>query len=550
MLVKYETYLFNRNIQIALFSFALGLISYSVLRKILKSKYKLPSDVCFTKETRLGKNKQDFLNNLQTDHEHYLTLLQKSYPNECTLNLNSCLSGDKNIIFLNSIESVKKFSQKINNLEPIPDRPKSFLIDFISKGYLGSFFRMYNEKLLEVRKSSLAGLHKLIGSDPNFEEKLTDELKFLIDYFDEEFIDHKQLFEKEEKARYYAINLGKEDGLVLDAPVYFQQISTNIITSLGLGVRFDYEADQNAAIKVQMKNISEALNSLNLLNIINFSKLDSLFSRDTVNFMGQRITSVYDFLAGAFGAYKTSSHDPEFVNTFADFVLAKQKENLQVKKSLVDGDNYSDRDILVQFFTLLMAGTCTTGFTLSWAFYYLSKNPQVQEEIFKEIARNTGTGSFVYTKHKSSLPYTEACLNEILRLSSTQGLIPRSTKTDVQIGDYKIPKDTTVLINMYAIHRDPRFWNTNGGMHPEQWFDENKNLKSYMDSFIPFGLAPRSCIGDNLSRQILFLVIANFVQRFHFEYVPDKNFDYSEKDGNLGVMRRPYNYHLKLSRRN
>lgn len=196
-----------------------------------------------------------------------------------------------------------------------------------------------------------------------------------------------------------------------------------------------------------------------------------------------------------------------------------------------------------------MAGTCTTGFTLSWALYYLSKDKKIQEEIYNEIVRTVGTSNFIYSNQRPNLPYTEACLNEILRLSSTQALIPRSTANHVQIDSYVLPKDTTVLINAFAIHRDPRYWNTHNELHPEQWFDENKNLKSFSESFIPFGVAPRTCIGDNLSKQILFLVVVNLVQRFSFEYVPDKNYDYSEKDGFLGILRKPYNYHLKMTRR-
>ena len=339
----------NKNIQIALFAFSLGLISYAVLRKILKTKYKLPPQICFDKEKHLGKNKHEFLDNLQNDHEHYLLSLQKAYPNECTLSLDSFFFGTTNIIFLNSIEAVKKFSQKVDKQETIADRPKSFLLNFISKGYLGSFFRMYDEKLLEIRKSSLSGLHKLIGGDPNFENKLIDEMQHLIDFFEGEFIDHKQLFEKEEKAKYYAINLGKEDGLVIDAPVYFQQITTNFIVYLGLGARFPYESDPEAAIKVQMKNISEALNSLNMPNLINFNKIDALFKRDVVGFLGERINSVYEFLAGAFGAHK-SNYDSNVMNNFADYVISKQNESLDKKKFLMDNENYSDKDILVQLY--------------------------------------------------------------------------------------------------------------------------------------------------------------------------------------------------------
>lgn len=347
MAVKNLSVYLNRNIQIALLAFSLGLISYAALKRLLRSKYKLPDEICFNKKNNLGKNKKEFLRNLQEDHEHYLTLLQQAYPNECCLTLNNFLSGPKRIVFLNSIESVKKFSQKVEKVEAIADRPKNLILNFISKGYLGSFFRMFDEKLLEIRKSSLQGLHKIIGNDPNFEHKLADELQLLIDFIDKEFIDHEKLFEKEEKARHFSIHLEKEDGLIQNAPIYLQQIATNYTTYLGLGVRFDYDLDPEAPVKVQIKNISESLASLNLPSITNFDKLSTIFNRKTINFLSKRINSFYDFLSHAFSGYK-SNYDPEVINTFADFVLNKHSKSLSEKKILMDIDNYSEKDILVQ----------------------------------------------------------------------------------------------------------------------------------------------------------------------------------------------------------
>lgn len=195
-----------------------------------------------------------------------------------------------------------------------------------------------------------------------------------------------------------------------------------------------------------------------------------------------------------------------------------------------------------------MAGTCTTGFTLSWAFYYLAKNPAIQNAIFDEILRNTGIGAFIHSRQHVNLPYTDACINEILRLSSTQTLIQRSTDRKVNVESYSLPENTAVLVNTFAIHRDPKYWKSDQ-MNPEQWFDENKNLISHLDSFVPFGFGARSCIGDVLARQILFLVIANLVQRFQFEYVSSGTNENLKQSGNSGVMRRPYNYHLKITRR-
>nr|QUF59369.1 cytochrome p450 CYP3043A1 [Brachionus angularis] len=539
----------SKNIQLALFAFALGLISYAGLKKLLKnSGYKYPKEIEY-KNKRLGSDKNEFLSNLQNNHEQYLDILKQEYPNECTLSVGSKYFGTKQtIVFLNSIESVKKFSKSGNQPEPIPDKPKSFLLNFISKGYLGSFFRMFDDKLLEIRKSSLAGLHKLT-SDPNFESKLEDELLQFFEYFNHEYIDSKKLFEKEALEKLCTVHLGKEDGLVQNAPVYFQQLTTNMITMIGLGARFDYDTNPESDIKKQINNISEALNSLNLPNIIKFGKLDAYFKKDTLIYLASRVNSVYDFLLNAITGYKKLSYESDFIRTFADFVISKQQQKLNSQKGIKDEDNYSDKDILVQVFTLLMAGTCTTGFTLSWAFYYLSKNQKVQNQIYDEIVKNVGNNGLIRSKMRVNLPFTEACINEILRLSSTQALIPRSTRNNVQIENYKLAKDTTVLINTYSIHRDEKYWSNSKELEPLNWFDENKNLKSFHESFIPFGISPRSCLGDNLSREILFLIIANFVQRFQFFYIGDPHHEYNKTSGKLGVMRRPYNYHLKITRR-
>lgn len=256
-----------QNLQVALFAFAIGLVSYATLKKLFGKKYKYPEEIDFKKDKQLGANKREFLENLQNDHEKYLELLQKLYPGECTLTL-GC---NKKLVFLNTVESVKKFSKKGREHEPIADKPKSLLLNFVSKGYLGSFFRMFDDKLLEIRKSSLAGLHRLIGSDPDFESKLTEEFQLLIDFFNQEFIDSKTSSEKENLGKSFLTALGKDQGLVENAPIYLQQITTNIITSIGLGVRFDYDSNPDSAIKQQMNHISEALNSLNMPNIMNFT---------------------------------------------------------------------------------------------------------------------------------------------------------------------------------------------------------------------------------------------------------------------------------------
>jgi hypothetical protein len=530
----------ENNRLILLGSAAAGVAAWLILKKLEdKNAHSYPIEI----DVNRDEFERDFMESLSKDHERTLTLLQKLYPDECTLTLDKqgrlasffpgcCSRKEKKIIILNSIEAVKRFSKTSqSNLDLIPGRPKSFLMNILSKGYLGSLFRMYDAKSKEIRKSSLAGLHKLM-SLPNFDSNLVEEVQHFIS-----FIEEKNL------------KPGVNEFVLENAPIFLQQISTNMIVMIGLGLRFNYEHQADAAVKQQINHISELLNSLNVIQIDGFKETDAQVKKDVMDFVGSRLDAVYGFLTGAVVGYK-SNYDSDVLNTFADFVIGKQREKLEKEKRIDDSDNYSDKDIIVQVFTLLIAGAVTTGFTLSWAFYYLANNPQLQEKIFEEISRVAGTSSVIYPKNRANFTYTNAAVNEILRLSSTQALIPRSTQQSVKIDNYNLPAETTVLINTYAIHRDERYWKEGEALKPERWIDESGQLIQHLDSFIAYGVAPRACLGDGFSRVLLFLIISNLIKQFQFEYVPSKVAASTTITGTLGFMRRPHNYQLRIKRRN
>lgn len=489
-----------------------GLLAYLVYKRFSQQKIKhfnYPIEIDLN-DRELRRLYEEMTTN--GNHEPFLRAIKQRYPNECSFSVNS----EKKIVFLNSIEAVKQFSA---NSENIPDRAKNFVFDTLSDHYLGSFFRQSDARLREVRKSSLVGLHKLVDL-PSFETNLVDELQHFVDF------------------------LNKNE-LIDNANIQFQQLSTNLIVQIGLGVRFDYDLDANAAAKQQINNMADLLSSLNMIQIEQFDPSASS-SKPILDFIVPRLTGLNNFLKGAVKNYVENEYDASVLNTFADFVIGKQKEKMEKQGGKIDDlDNYSDRDIHLQVLTLFMAGAATTGFTLAWAFYYLARDPVLQDRIYQEIESKLGTNSFVYPKSKGTLTFTEATCNEILRLASTVALIPRSTQQDTRVNEYTLAKDTSVLINLYGLHHDEKYWTNSDELKPERWLSGENKLSSFMESFLPFGTAPRTCLGDNLSRLILFLTVANLVQRFKFEYVKGE----SEKH-KLGVMRRPVSYTLKIVPRN
>lgn len=165
------------------------------------------------------------------------------------------------------------------------------------------------------------------------------------------------------------------------------------------------------------------------------------------------------------------------------------------------------------------------------------------------MAHTVGTSSFIGLKNRVHLKYTEAAINEILRLSSTQPLLSRATVSNpadndqITVADYILPSNMPVMVNAYAIHRDSAYWPDAERFDPSRWIDERGELCSTLDSFIPFGVGARSCIGDALSHLIMFLIIANLVQRFEIETVVRD----PKATSKMGVMRRPADYDIKFT---
>jgi cytochrome P450 len=173
------------------------------------------------------------------------------------------------------------------------------------------------------------------------------------------------------------------------------------------------------------------------------------------------------------------------------------------------------RDELI---TMLLAGHETTANALSWTLYLLSQHPSVEQRLHAEVDEVL-QGRPPAPADLRRLEYTSMVLRESMRLYPPAPAFTRSALADDEIGPYRIPAGTTVVISPYAMHRHPRYWQEPDVFDPERFRPElEKELPHFV--YLPFGAGPRRCIGHQFAMMEGQLVLAAVAQRFRLRLKP------------------------------
>lgn len=212
-----------------------------------------------------------------------------------------------------------------------------------------------------------------------------------------------------------------------------------------------------------------------------------------------------------------NTFDKENLRDYTDLML-NAKIEAQNENSL-DLKYLDDRHLITSITTLFIAGSETAATTLVWAVLYLLHFPIIQRRLHEEIDKRIGTEQRIHLDKRKSLPYLEAFICETMRFTSVLPLsVPHKATMDTILQGHFIPKGATVIINIWALHRDPSMWKDPYCFCPDRFIDgEGKFVFPSGDCFLPFGAGPRSCMGEVLARCELFLFLANLLQRYSLE---------------------------------
>ncbi|CAI0410692.1 unnamed protein product [Linum tenue] len=189
----------------------------------------------------------------------------------------------------------------------------------------------------------------------------------------------------------------------------------------------------------------------------------------------------------------------------------------------------------------------TPAALIEWAISEMIKNPEVMYKAQSEVRRVFSEKGRVEEARISELAYLKLVIKETLRLHTPAPLVlPRECREECHISGYHIPLKTRILVNVWAIARDPRYWGEEAEKFlPERFLNNKVSFRGGDFEFLPFGAGRRMCPGMTFGLAAAELTLANLL--FHFDWklpreVEATSFNMDEK---FGVTLRREN-HLEL----
>jgi cytochrome P450 len=192
-------------------------------------------------------------------------------------------------------------------------------------------------------------------------------------------------------------------------------------------------------------------------------------------------------------------------------------------------EKLSDKQVRDEVITIFIAGHETTANALTWTFYLLSQNQDIEAKLHDEIDSVLGdssSGNKVVNRIPTAddvpkLQYTEKVLRESMRLYPPVWTIGRRVENDYSVGEYTIPAGSSIIMSQYLMHHNPRYYDEPERFNPDRWTEE---FKSHLPrfSYFPFGGGVRGCIGEPFAWIEGILIITTIAQKWTMRMLPSQ----------------------------
>nr|CAB3235869.1 leukotriene-B4 omega-hydroxylase 3-like [Phallusia mammillata] len=214
-----------------------------------------------------------------------------------------------------------------------------------------------------------------------------------------------------------------------------------------------------------------------------------------------------------------------------------------------EGKGLNDSEIRDEVDTFLFEGHDTTSSAISWILYNLARHPRYQQRCREEILNVMGDNEEMEWGDINKLLYLTMCIKESLRLHTPVQVIARSPEEKMTFankgspgGQMDVYPNTTVMVNLWAIHRNQEVWKNPEQYDPDRFLPENV-AKMHPTAFVAFSAGPRNCIGKTFAMNELKVTLSLILRKF--ELFVDEETPKPRMNPRL-ILRSENGIHIKL----
>ncbi|EDS41083.1 conserved hypothetical protein [Culex quinquefasciatus] len=218
----------------------------------------------------------------------------------------------------------------------------------------------------------------------------------------------------------------------------------------------------------------------------------------------------------------------------------------EIRKQRHNPDStFTEEQMIMTILDLFIAGAQNTSIIVDLLLMMMVVRPDIQAKVHQEIDQHSDP--IRWTDH-SQLPYVEAVIMEVQRFFHTAAISgPRRAIRDCELGGYRIPKDTTIFVDLKSVHMDPDYWNDPEVFRPERFLAEDGTLTN-TERLLSFSLGKRRCLGDVLARACIFTYFGGLMQHFKIE-LPEGEQNVPSLNLTPGITYMPEPYRIIFKRK-
>ncbi|XP_002510136.2 cytochrome P450 81C13 [Ricinus communis] len=250
--------------------------------------------------------------------------------------------------------------------------------------------------------------------------------------------------------------------------------------------------------------------TLNVCDFIPFLRMIGFkgIEKNMIKMQNKRDEFLQDLLDGIrLNRKHSKTSDDEEKRSVAETLLSLQELEPAI---------YTDDVIKSIMVMMFIAGVETSAVALEWAMSLLLIHPEILQKLRAEIDNCVGHGRLLNDLDLVKLPYLRCVVNETLRLYPPGPLmLPHLSSEICTVGGFEIQKGTLLMVNLWAMHRDPNVWEEPTEFKPERF--EGDLSEEHAFKFMPFGMGRRACPGAGMGTRMVSLALGALIQSFEWE---------------------------------